>query len=143
MIASFKGPYAFLSNFYPSPILYGRIVYPTAEHLFQALKTEDDKERRRIAQLDSPGQARRAGRAVILRKDWHDIRYDAMQLIVDYKFSQNTELAERLLNTGDLKIVEGNTWGDTYWGCCDGVGANHLGKILMKKRDSLSKEGRS
>lgn len=35
------------------------------------------------------------------------------------------------------EIVEENSWRDTYWGVCKGVGENHLGKILMKIRDEL------
>lgn len=33
-------------------------------------------------------------------------------------------------------IIEVNNWGDTYWGVCNGIGDNHLGKILMKIRDN-------
>ena len=39
--------------------------------------------------------------------------------------------------TGDAELVEGNTWNDTYWGVCNGVGHNHLGKILMQVRQEL------
>ena len=45
-----------------------------------------------------------------------------------------------LLATGDAKIVEGNTWGDVFWGVCNGVGENHLGEILMKVRQDLFDE---
>jgi predicted NAD-dependent protein-ADP-ribosyltransferase YbiA (DUF1768 family) len=36
-----------------------------------------------------------------------------------------------------VELIEGNWWGDTYWGVCNGVGENHLGKLLMKIRDYL------
>lgn len=38
IINSFTGKYAFLSNFYPSPITIDNIQYPTVEHAFQAQK---------------------------------------------------------------------------------------------------------
>ena len=41
MIAMFDGKYAFLSNFYPSPITFDGITFPTVENWFQAWKTED------------------------------------------------------------------------------------------------------
>jgi len=34
-------------------------------------------------------------------------------------------------------LIEGNTWGDTYWGVCRGRGSNNLGKLLMKIREVL------
>jgi predicted NAD-dependent protein-ADP-ribosyltransferase YbiA (DUF1768 family) len=44
---------------------------------------------------------------------------------------------QKLLDTGTQTLVEGNWWGDVFWGVCKGVGSNHLGKLLMK----LRKEG--
>ena len=44
------------------------------------------------------------------------------------------ELRTKLLETDDAELIEGNTWGDTYWGTCSGIGQNHLGKLLMKTR---------
>jgi hypothetical protein len=46
-------------------------------------------------------------------------------------------LKQLLLATGDKELIEGNTWGDTFWGVCNGIGQNHLGKILMAKRTEL------
>jgi len=40
-----------------------------------------------------------------------------------------------LLQTGDEELIEGNKWGDRFWGVCKGKGKNNLGKILMKIRD--------
>ena len=36
-----------------------------------------------------------------------------------------------------LKLVEGNTWGDRFWGVCGGVGLNWLGRLLMQVRDEV------
>ena len=54
------------------------------------------------------------------------------------KFTQNLLLKEKLLATGTEELVEGNNHGDTFWGCVNGKGENHLGKILMKVREELS-----
>lgn len=53
------------------------------------------------------------------------------------KFTQNTELADKLLATGDAYLEEGNTWGDRIWGTVNGSGANRLGVILMQIRAEL------
>lgn len=52
------------------------------------------------------------------------------------------EMAERLLATGDVPIVEMNTWGDTTWGAVERkgqiVGHNKLGLILEGRRAALA-----
>jgi predicted NAD-dependent protein-ADP-ribosyltransferase YbiA (DUF1768 family) len=60
-----------------------------------------------------------------------------MYNLVKQKFTNNNKLKGQLLATGDAKIVEGNTWGDVFWGVCNGVGENHLGEILMKVLEEL------
>ena len=61
-----------------------------------------------------------------------------MYEIVLAKFSQNEYLKRRLLETGNALLIEGNDWGDTYWGVCNGRGKNKLGKILMRVRTELA-----
>lgn len=137
MIDNFDGEYAFLSNFYESPMTIQGITYPTNEHFFQAMKTLDLSERKKIASAQTPGQAKRLGRQVKLRWDWESVKEDAMLTGLRYKFS-NPDLKEKLLATGNEELIEGNWWGDQYWGVCDGVGKNKLGKLLMKVREELA-----
>lgn len=60
-----------------------------------------------------------------------------MEDIVRDKFTRNEDLKAMLLATGDEGLIEGNWWGDTFWGECKGQGENHLGRILMKIRREL------
>lgn len=46
-------------------------------------------------------------------------------------------MQNRLLATDNAELVEGNYWGDRFWGVCKGEGENHLGKILMRVRKEL------
>jgi predicted NAD-dependent protein-ADP-ribosyltransferase YbiA (DUF1768 family) len=46
-----------------------------------------------------------------------------------------------LMQTGERQLIEGNTWGDTYWGVCDGEGENNLGKLIMQVRKELRDGG--
>jgi N-glycosidase YbiA len=83
---------------------------------------------------------------VTLRENWEHIKLDKMRTFVEAKFAQNTLLAKQLLATRNKKLLEGNRWHDTYWGCCiceghRGEGQNHLGKILMKVRTLLRERG--
>lgn len=151
MIDSFRGKYAFLSNFYPSEISipyrylggYENIVYPTVEHAFQAAKTTDIEWKLRIANASSPALAKRLGRKVPLDsewthyKRWNDRRQTVMKVFLVKKFMSIPELRTKLADTGDEELIEGNTWNDTYWGVCRGVGENHLGKLLMEVREML------
>jgi len=57
-----------------------------------------------------------------------------MEDIVRSKFVNNPLLYVKLDETNPHELVEGNWWGDKYWGVCKGVGENKLGKILMKVR---------
>ena len=60
-----------------------------------------------------------------------------MEELVRRKFQSSISLRLQLWSTGDKELIEGNTWNDTYWGVCNGVGRNQLGKTLMKIREEL------
>lgn len=139
MIDKFRGKYWFLSNFYESPIEDENITYPTVEHYFQAQKTLNREEKLKIAKATKPAKAKKIGRQVNLRKDWEDIKLQVMEKALRLKF-QNPDLCEKLIATGDEELVEGNPWGDRYWGVCNGSGKNKLGKLLMKIRKELQDE---
>lgn len=143
MIDEFANEHAFLSNFHPSPVvMYGQI-YPTVEHAFQAAKTLDMARREEIRLAPTPGRAKRLGRRVELRPDWDTFRLEAMETLLQRKFA-DPYLRERLAETWPHKLVEGNYWGDRFWGVCGGEGENHLGRLLMKIRDgALGKSGAS
>jgi ribA/ribD-fused uncharacterized protein len=140
-IDSFQGEYRFLSNFWPAVVDYEGISYPSVEHAYQSAKTLDRSERRRIAAIAEPGEAKRAGRALPnQRADWEQVKLRVMEDCVRYKFTRHADLREKLLATGTAELIEGNTWNDRFWGVCDGQGENHLGKILMKVRTELRRE---
>ncbi len=139
-IDRFDGDYRFLSNFHNCPVEYQGITYANSEAAFQAAKCTDPDERRRFAVM-SPGTAKNAGRHVKLRPDWESVKDGIMLEIVRAKFTQNRDLAEKLLATGDAQLIEGNYWKDFYWGVCYGKGQNKLGQILMQVRREI-REGK-
>lgn len=132
-INSFRGEYHFLSNFYPFAFTWNGITYPTLEHIFQASKTENQDERAHIAACGTPGMAKRMGRKVSPRPDWDRIKIALMYELLSIKFS-DPNLRDLLLQTGDATLIEGNDWGDTFWGRVGGVGANWMGVLLMLAR---------
>jgi ribA/ribD-fused uncharacterized protein len=141
-ITSFQypdGTHSPLSNFYPASMLVNGIRYPTLEHAFQAAKTNDPEDRRAIAEIPLPGMAKRAGRCLELRADWETVKLQIMLDLLRLKFTRETAgLSVFLLATGDALLVEGNVWGDRFWGrCTSGVGQNWLGVLLMAVRAEL------
>jgi len=139
-IKEFSGKYRFLSNFWPAEVMWGKEKYPTVEHAYQAQKSLDFEEREKIRKASTPGQAKRLGKEVAFRKDWGSVRKGIMELLLKRKFSI-PDLREKLLQTEDEELIEGNNWGDTFWGVCGGEGKNYLGKLLMGVR-ALLKSGR-
>ena len=135
-IDRFRGEYAFLSNFHRAPFDWRGQEWRTAEAGFQAAKTQDERMRERIRAARSPAEAKRLGRRVDLRPDWERVKDDVMHAVLQAKFAV-PELRDALLATGDAELVEGNTWGDVYWGVCGGRGTNQLGRTLMRIRDDI------
>lgn len=144
-VKGFKGKFRFLSNFYKCNIEYEGTTYPTAEHAFQAAKTSDKNERKRILSSKNPVIAKRLGRKVTLRSDWEQVKVGILTEILRRKF-QNPEMKKQLIATGKDKIIEENRWHDKYWGICmckrcGGCGDNNLGKILQQIRSELLSTG--
>ena len=136
-IDSFAGEFEFLSNFHPCTVHLEGLSFPTVEHAFQAAKTHDIEERKRIRACASPGKAKAAGRRVLLRSDWEEVKLAVMESLVREKFTAHDDLRKALIATGDRELVEGNTWGDRFWGRVKGSGENHLGRIVTKVRKEL------
>ena len=134
MIKEFSGEYRWLSNFTQATIVFEGATYPTVENAFQAAKTNDLEQRKQFESV-TPWQAKRFGRRVTLIPEWESVKLSIMESLVRQKFSQE-KFKKKLLSTNGL-IEEGNTWGDKFWGVSNGIGENHLGKILMKIRDEL------
>ncbi len=135
-IDSFRDKYFFLSNFYLCKIKIDGVEYSSGEAAFQAQKCVDKEEKARFVEL-TPLLSKKFGKSVKLRPDWEKVKVDIMTEVVRAKFTQNTDLAEKLIATGDAELIEGNHWRDYFWGMCNGKGKNNLGKILMKIREEL------
>lgn len=138
-ITYFGGEYRWLSNFAPSVVQLDGVKYPTIEHAYQAAKTLDKEERLRVQAEVSPNGAKAQGYRLTLRKDWEQVKLSVMCDLLLQKFHID-EYAQKLMATGDVLLIEGNTWHDTYWGVCEGKGFNHLGQLLMMIREHLREE---
>ena len=149
MIREFKDEYSFLSNFYTSFIILedgiDKFECPTVEHYFQACKTPNMEEMLGIIGASTPGMAKRLGRKCMLDPNWEKRKDEVMRSALIKKFS-DPKLRQKLLDTGDEYLIEGNWWHDNYWGSCycdkcRDRGQNRLGQLLMEIR-YLIREGK-
>ena len=139
-IKYFDGKYRYLSNYYEASVEYNGLTYKNNEAAFQAQKVLDDETREQFTELP-PNLAKKLGRKVKLREDWDEVKIGIMKDICRAKFESHPALMDRLLTTGDRKLVEGNDWNDTFWGVDDEAGGqNNLGKILMELREEFKNE---
>lgn len=132
-----------LDNFSAFCVEIDGVIYKTAEHAFQTIKFLENAPEiaEKIKNSFSPFEARNIAHAnkSLRRKDWSEIKYDVMEKILFEKVNQNPYVKNKLISTGENKIVEDcGDDDDKDWGCgIDGTGQNNLGKIWMKIRKKL------
>lgn len=148
-IAKFDGKYRFLSNFYPWVIVdEDGITWPSTEHYYQAAKTSDPLWKMRILNapyykedcIEGQRSVKSLGKSCPMRTDWDDVRLEVMDKALRMKFRADNEMGSKLAETGNVELIEGNTWGDVFFGVCNGQGENNLGKLLMTLRSEIQKE---
>jgi len=153
-IKSFSKKYKTFSNFYPAIVYLDGMGYPTVEHAYQASKSTEFFFRKLIAVIPSnkAGLAKARGQSIRLRSDWKDVQIDIMHDLLCQKFKMDP-FKKTLIETGDVKIIEGNYWHDNIWGDCYcenkkgehpeclEEGSNWLGRLLMDIRRQLIDKG--
>lgn len=143
-IDRFRGDFFFLSNMFPCKFEYGEVTFKSVEHAYQYHKTMSPEEQARVLKCNDPKDTKRISRTFkFIRYDWHEVKAEIMYHLVKEKFLQNKDLSEALLMTKNFELIEGNWWGDVYWGVYEGRGKNILGKILMIIRDEFFRKSKS
>lgn len=136
-IKGFFGDYRWLSNFHQCFCKYEGFIYFSSEGAYQAAKTTNEIDKVKFISA-KPSEAKRLGRLIKpIRSDWDEIKVYIMGRILLDKFTRNEDLKLALIGTGKKYLEETNWWNDKFWGVCNGIGKNNLGKILMKIRDEL------
>jgi predicted NAD-dependent protein-ADP-ribosyltransferase YbiA (DUF1768 family) len=154
-IKSFKGDFAFLAPDAKCrvavPSCFGPVAldddvppdskpYPSLEHAFQAVRSNDGAAVRRC---ETSRDAKRIGaKAFKKRSDQDAFRakaVDVMDALIRDRFARADR--DALLATGTRRLRHGNEYGDGYWGLKgDGSGRNELGKALERCRDLCQNE---
>ncbi|KAF5386369.1 hypothetical protein D9757_006625 [Collybiopsis confluens] len=129
----------------PHHIRYQGEIFPTAAHLFESQKylpahPEIASSIRSCVDLVDLGRSQSANKPWV-RNDWDDVLLKELEWILELKFMQHPVLKNALILLDGLggerrEIIFRNEdffWGD---GGGEGQGANELGKILGRVRDS-------
>ena len=147
----FKSNYP--SQWYIAPFIIDEIKYNCCEQYMMAMKARlfQDKETEiLIMEATEPKEQKKLGRSVknFNNDEWNKIADDIVFKANQAKFTQNHDLKEKLLNTGDKIIVECSPY-DAIWGNGLNItdtlntpmenwkGTNRLGKAIMKVRNFL------
>lgn len=145
-------PYGWLGNMSPYPIKWEGKTWRTSEALFQALRFSDEEIREKIREQKSPMAAKMVAKPFKDSRLFEPVSADDihnMFTCILLKVEQHPELKEKLLETGDLLIVEdvtsrGARGTNLLWGAMlkDGEwqGQNILGKVWMEIRKNLKDE---
>lgn len=142
-IATFyMGEWYCFDNFSAFSVKWKDALWPTAEHAYQASKFEFEIIREEIRNAPSAHETKQLANrmyGIYIRPDWNDIKLSVMEEIVRHKLEQHPYVERKLMESGQMILVE-DSHKDTFWGCGpDYDGQNHLGKIWMKLRDEKVK----
>lgn len=138
--------YGCFSNLYQRPVEFENEVFDTAEHAYQAGKARKPDVRQWVLAAPSPALVAMAAHGLYwwdIRSDWSKIKFDRMRQVLKAKFTQQEDLREILLSTGDLRLVESATVNNPVnrlWGEVKGQGKNMLGQMLMDLRAQLRQD---
>lgn len=128
-------------NFSSFQVEYCGMVWPTNEHLYQASHFFDSDpylvEQIRNARSAHDAYKIAKANAHLAPENWDDMKVDIMYEFCRLKLEQHSYVRQKLLETGDLEIVEDSPK-DDFWGWGQNRdGRNELGKIWMRLREEL------
>jgi ribA/ribD-fused uncharacterized protein len=136
-------PYGAFSNLYRRTVVFEGIVYPTAEHAYQAGKARKIEVRDWILSAPTPSLVAMAAHGLYtwdIVPNWSKIKFERMKGVLLAKYTQHEDLKLLLLGTGNARLVESATVDNAVnrlWGEVNGVGKNMLGTLLMQVRDEI------
>ncbi|MDO6561878.1 NADAR family protein [Amphritea sp. 1_MG-2023] len=116
--------------------------WPSVEHYYQAMKFADTEYAEQIRQAASPAEAMKLGKSKQhnKRKDWDKVKVTVMTRGTYIKCRTYPEIAQQLLDSGDIHIADLSQY-DYFWGSGrDMRGNNAFGQMLMEIRNKLTAE---
>jgi ribA/ribD-fused uncharacterized protein len=149
-----SGPYRCFSQFYKASFTIDGVTFNCAEQWMMYNKSimfpGNSDITRAILECSDPTKIKSYGRSVrgYREEDWNRARYDIVVRGNYAKFTQNSDICDILLETGDATLVEASAT-DRIWGVGLSIdspavynpdlwrGQNLLGKALMDVRTKI------
>jgi diaminohydroxyphosphoribosylaminopyrimidine deaminase/5-amino-6-(5-phosphoribosylamino)uracil reductase len=149
-----KPEHKFLNNFHESPFTTSSgVVFTTVEHYYQAHKFGDFKKKNfeqyfeEIRKAENADKCKKIARSYTKNMspdEWNENEWNSklkdyyMKRGLMYKFSQNKDMLDLLVKTGNAELRE-DSLKDKYWGGLIKGSSNMLGIMLMQLRDNYVK----
>ena len=136
-----------------SEIIYEGIKFYSAETAFQYKKASmngQHEEAKKVQKMSDSYQAKRACKDIKENEEWRQKKEKVMKEILEEKFKQNINMKQKLIQTGNSKLLEGTS--DKFWGSGIPIakyksinqknipGKNILGNMLSEIRKKMSKK---
>jgi len=99
-IEGFSGYFSFLKAEHPCKVLFEGEYYNSVAHAYEAAKTTDETERRRIRKAPTFKEMLQVAKLVREPDNWSALKLHAMEKLLRDKFRRDAELRERLGQTG-------------------------------------------
>jgi len=139
-ILNFDNKNFWLNNMFPCGISVGKYNFPSVENAYYAAAFSGNADLVSKFEKVAPLDARKLSEEFYESnrdsyvKGFSKVKVKAMRKMLGAKFSQHEYLKEKLISTEGLKLINGNNWGEKFWGVCDEEGENTLGLILEQIR---------
>ena len=128
----------FLNPYFTMPVYFDGRAYPSVGHAFAAAQALRETDRAKISQMSTAREVITFTNTSKFLIPWTvGEMLDVMYELLEQKFSHST-LREQLIATGEQELIYGNS-PDAFWGIDEatGMGANHLGVLLMEIRGHI------
>jgi predicted NAD-dependent protein-ADP-ribosyltransferase YbiA (DUF1768 family) len=112
-------------------------VPPTVIHAYWALSTTDPQIRDQIAQAARAYDAQKLAEPAPRRLNWPAARLAVMAALLRAKYTQHSQLAQTLLDTGDARIIYTDL-DSAYWVAGRKQSTNWIGRLLEVIRSELA-----
>ncbi len=126
-----------LQNDYPTLITIGANSYPSVTHAYWALSTSDPDWHDQITAAPRGYDAGKLAELAPRRIDWAAARLAVMTALLRAKYTQHTQIAQRLRASGDARIVTVD-FESAYWSANGKQGNNWIGRLLEVIRSELA-----
>ena len=114
----FNSEHVFMSNFFPCTITLADATCSSLEQAYFFLMAKDlgnIKVAELILKTQNPRKIKKLGATLIATVTWSNKAPQVMYDLLKLKYQQNPKLKERLIATGDKKLIESTM--SKFWGC--------------------------